>query len=106
MWEAMTNNPYLDTDWLDNQFSAAMKEQERTAILAILSAKKAEISNENIELSQKLTQQSSEMKDFTSNRLVSHLKSGLEGKGADAANEYLSHTLKKPKLKSPIEGAE
>jgi hypothetical protein len=104
MWDDTMYNPYLDTEWMEEQFTAAMKTQERTAILAILAAKKAEISNDGTNLSRELSQKASDMKDFASNRLVSRLKYGLEGQGADAADHYLTETLKKPEFKSPIKG--
>ncbi|MFC4652454.1 hypothetical protein ACFO26_05985 [Lactococcus nasutitermitis] len=109
MQEAVTggnygNNPYLNINFLNDQFTEAMKAQEKTAILAVISAKRATIASKGNTLRTALHQQSTEMKNLTSNTLTAGIKEGLLGKAADAADEYLTHTIKKPDLQSPIKG--
>ncbi|MDR0299191.1 MAG: hypothetical protein LBI13_03805 [Streptococcaceae bacterium] len=102
MYDYAYDNPYLNTELLNEQFIAAMKAQERNAIYAILDAQKAQISNVGTDLSQGLDNKASDMKDFASNRLLSRLKDGLEGRAADEANDYLTNRLKKSEFRSPI----
>lgn len=102
MWET-ASNPYVDANWLENQFIEAMKAQERTAILAVLNAKELLISSEGASLTGKLDQKAEEMEEFSSGQMVSNLEEGLQGQAAEAANTSLKN-IKKPSLKSPVKG--
>ena len=42
------------------------------------------------------------MHEYTSNTFVNNIKGGFEGKAAEATETYLTQTMKKPDLKSPI----
>ena len=59
MYSTYGQNPYLNTSLLSQQFSEAMKAQERHAIKAILAAKKSKIKSKGVTVSEKLTMQTS-----------------------------------------------
>lgn len=97
-----SNNPYLNTSTINSQFTEKMKKQERTAITAILNAKKTEIKTKNTNLTRKLNDKKTEMQNFASQKVVSNLKEGLVGKAAEAAEASLNTSSYQPNLKSPI----
>lgn len=95
-------NPYLNLSLLDQQFAEAMKAQERLAIKAIIKAKESTIKSKGKTLSTKLTDQTTKMKNFSGQTIVSNFKEGLTGQSAEAAEAYLKSSKCNPNLKSPI----
>lgn len=102
MYSTYGQNPYLNTLLLDQQFSEAMKSQERHAIKAILAAKKSKIKSKGVTVSEKLTMQTRKMKNFAGRTVVSNLNEGLTGQSAQAAERQLTSRHFNPNLKSPI----
>lgn len=98
----LTQNSYLNTSLLSQQFNEAMKAQERLAIKGIIEAKKSKIRSLGNTLSQELSDQKTKMKDFAGNTVSSNFKEGLSGQAAEAAETYLKSNKFHPNLKSPV----
>ena len=98
----MLDDSLLTKEILEKEYIERMKEQERQAIRAIIAVKTLLIIAKGVELSKKLDDTASEMQEYTSNTFVNNSKGGFEGKAAEATETYLTQTMKKPDLKSPI----
>lgn len=98
----MLDDSLLTKESLEREYRERMKEQERQAIRAILAVKTLLIIAKGVELSKKLDDIASEMQEYTSKNFVNNIKGGFEGKAAEATETYLTQTMKKPDLKSPI----
>ena len=98
----MLDDSLLTKEILEKEYIERMKEQERQAIRAIIAVKTLLIIAKGVELSKKLGDTASEMEEYTSNTFVNNIKGGFEGKAAEATETYLTQTMKKPDLKSPI----
>ena len=98
----MLGDSLLTKESLEKEYIERMKEQERQAIRAILAVKTLLIIAKGVELSKKLDDTASKMHEYTSNNFVNNIKGGFEGKAAEASETYLTQTMKKPDLKSPI----
>ena len=98
----MLDDSLLTKESLEREYRERMKEQERQAIRAIIAVKTLLIIAKGVELSKKLDDIASEMQEYTSNTFVNNIKGGFEGKAAEATETYLTQTMKKPDLKSPI----
>jgi hypothetical protein len=55
-------------------------------------------------LKKKLKSRETTMKTFATKTLVSSMDEALTGKAADAADTYLTDTVKKPDFDNPIQG--
>ena len=98
----MLDDSLLTKESLEREYRERMKEQERQAIRAIIAVKTLLIIAKGVELSKKLDDIASEMQEYTSKTSVNNIKGGFEGKAAEATETYLTQTMKKPDLKSPI----
>ena len=98
----MLDDSLLTKEIIEKEYIERMKEQERQAIRAIIAVKTLLIIAKGVELSKKLDDTASEMQVYTSNTFVNNIKGGFEGKAAEATETYLTQTMKKPDLKSPI----
>ncbi|WP_347089377.1 hypothetical protein [Streptococcus parasanguinis] len=98
----MLDDSLLTKESLEREYRERMKEQERQAIRAIIAVRTLLIIAKGVELSKKLDDTVSEMQEYTSNTFVNNIKGGFEGKAAEATETYLTQTMKKPDLKSPI----
>ena len=98
----MLDDSLLTKESLEREYRERIKEQERQAIRAIIAVKTLLIIAKGVELSKKLDDIASEMQEYTSNTFVNNIKGGFEGKAAEATETYLTQTMKKPDLKSPI----
>lgn len=98
----MLDDSLLTKESLEREYRERMKEQERQAIRAIIAVKTLLIIAKGVELSKKLDDIASEMQECTSKTFVNNIKGGFEGKAAEATETYLTQTMKKPDLKSPI----
>lgn len=96
------NNPYVNVSILDQQFRETMKEQERLAIKAIITAKKSIIKSKGTELSNQLNNQKNNMQNFAGQTVAANFKEGLTGQAAQAAETHLKSNKFKPNLTSPI----
>ena len=92
----------ITREQLDRGFKERMKEQERQAVRALVTAKELSILAKGAELAKKLQEAATDMQDYASKTYVNKIKGGLEGKAADAAETYLTQTLQTPTLQSPI----
>ena len=92
----------ITREQLDRGFKERMKEQERQAIRALVTAKELSILAKGAELAKKLQEAATDMRDYASKTYVNNIKGGFEGKAADAAEIYLTQTLQTPTLQSPI----
>ena len=81
----------IDKLSVENALKELKKEQERTAIRAVIAAKKLVIA------------QAEKMKSFAATVLVADLKGGFTGKAAEAAESALQ-SVPQPNLTSPIIG--
>lgn len=98
----MLDDSLLTKESLEREYRERMKEQERQAIRAIIAVKTLLIIAKGVELSKKLDDIASEMQEYTSKTFVNNIKGGFEGKATEATETYLTQTMKKPDLKSPI----
>ena len=98
----MLDDSLLTKESLEKEYRERMKEQERQAIRAIIAVKTLLIIAKGVELSKKLDDTASEMQEYTSKTFVNNIKGVFEGKAAEATESYLTQTMKKPDLKSPI----
>lgn len=87
---------------LDRAFKERMREQERQAVRALVTAKELSILAKGAELAKKLQEAATDMQEYASKTYVNNIKGGFEGKAADAAETYLTQTLQTPTLQSPI----
>ena len=94
----MLDDSLLTKESLEREYRERMKEQERQAIRAIIAVKTLLIIAKGVELSKKLD----DIQEYTSKTFVNNIKGGFEGKAAEATETYLTQTMKKPDLKSPI----
>lgn len=92
----------ITREQLDRGFKERMKEQERQAVRALVTAKELSILAKGAELAKKLQEAATDMQDYASKTYVNNIKGGFEGKAADAAEAYLTQTLQTPTLQSPI----
>ena len=96
----------ITREQLDRGFKERMKEQERQAVIALLTAKQLSIISKLSELSKKLQEAAADMQEYASKTYVNNIKGGFEGKAADAAETYLTQTMQTPTLQSPIKSQE
>lgn len=89
---------------LQEKFENEQKAREREAINALITAKKGRISTTKQTSTSTLEELAEAMYQQTNSRLPNALKGALEGKGAEAAENYLKQ-LSKPTLKTPVKGA-
>ena len=92
----------ITREQLDRGFKERMKEQERQAVRALVTAKELSILAKGVELAKKLQEAASDMQEYASKTYVNNIKGGFEGKAADAAATYLTQTMQPPTLQSPI----
>ena len=92
----------ITREQLDRGFKERMKEQERQAVRALVTAKELSILAKGAELAKKLQEAATDMQDYASKTYVNNIKGGFEGKAADATETYLTQTLQTPTLQSPI----
>lgn len=92
----------ITREQLDRGFKERMKEQERQAVRALVTAKELSILAKGVELAKKLQEAASDMQEYASKTYVNNIKGGFEGKAADAAVTYLTQTMQTPALQSPI----
>ena len=92
----------ITREQLDRGFKERMKEQERQAIGALVTAKELSILAKGEELAKKLQEAASDMQEYASKIYVNNIKGGFEGKAAKAAETYLTQTMQTPTLQSPI----
>ena len=92
----------ITREQLDRGFKERMKEQERQAVGALVTAKELSILAKGAELAKKLQEAAADMQEYASKTYVNNIKGGFEGKAADAAETYLTQTLQTPTLQSPI----
>ena len=88
----------ITREQLDRGFKERMKEQERQAVRALVTAKELSILAKGAELQEA----ASDMHEYASKTYVNNIKGGFEGKAADAAETYLTQTMQTPTLQSPI----
>lgn len=93
----------IDKLSVENALKELKKEQERTAIRAVIAAKKLVIAQEGIELQDWFNDHAEKMKSFAATVLVADLKGGFTGKAAEAAESALQ-SVPQPNLTSPIIG--
>jgi hypothetical protein len=99
---AVTSNPYVDENRLEEQFTVMAQAQERIAINSMLHAQHMRISGKHDTFTTRLREQADRMKAYASRKTTSGLKEGLEGKAADSADQYLQTTVKQPPFHNPI----
>lgn len=92
----------ITREQLDSGFKEKMKEQERQAVRALVTAKELSILAKGVELAKKLQEAASDMQEYASKTYVNNIKGGFEGKAADAVETYLTQTMQTPALQSPI----
>ena len=92
----------ITREQLDRAFKERMREQERQAVRALVTAKELSILAKGAELVKELQEAAANMKEYASKTYVNNIKDGFEGKAADAAETYLTQTLQTPTLQSPI----
>ena len=92
----------ITREQLDRGFKERMKEQERQAVRALVTAKELSILAKGTELAKKLQEAAADMQEYASKTYVNNIKGGFEGKAADAAETYLTQTMQTPTLQSPI----
>ena len=92
----------ITREQLDRGFKERMKEQERQAVRALVTAKELSILAKGVELAKKLQEAASDMQEYASKTYVNNIKGGFEGKAVDAAETYLTQTMQTPALQSPI----
>ena len=92
----------ITREQLDRGFKERMKEQERQAVGALVTAKELSILAKGAELVKELQEAAANMKEYASKTYVNNIKGGFEGRAADAAETYLTQTLQTPTLQSPI----
>ena len=92
----------ITREQLDSGFKERMKEQERQAVRALVTAKELSILAKGVELAKKLQEAASDMQEYASKTYVNNIKGGFEGKAADAAETDLTQTMQTPTLQSPI----
>ena len=92
----------ITREQLDRAFKERMREQERQAVRALVTAKELSILAKGAELVKELQEAAADMKEYASKTYVDNIKGGFEGKAADAAETYLTQTLQTPTLQSPI----
>lgn len=102
----INDDPQRSKETLEREFIRLMKEQERQAIKSLITAKKATILSKGEELARSLQDEANSMKKYASKDYVQNIQYGFEAKAADAATTYLTQTLQKPSLNSPIQGEE
>lgn len=102
----INDDPQRNRETLEKEFIKLMKEQERQAIKSLITAKKATILSKGKELAKSLQDEANNMKNYASNDYVQNIQYGFEAKAADAATTYLTQTLQKPSLNSPIQDGE
>lgn len=79
-----------------------MKANERAVILALVRGVPMELSPQKKSLQPQLDDLVHEIKAYVSNTLTGYVSDAYEGKGAEAAKDYLNSTLKKPTLENPM----
>lgn len=92
----------ITREQLDRAFKERMREQERQAVRALVTAKELSILAKGAELAKKLQEAAADMQEYASKTYVNNIKGRFEGKAADAAETYLTQTLQTPTLQSPI----
>ena len=92
----------ITREQLDRAFKERMREQERQAVRALVTAKELSILAKGAELAKKLQEAATDMQEYASKTYVNNIKGGFEEKAADATETYLTQTLQTPTLQSPI----